>query len=270
MKKLFSFIFVSSLVMSGVTFGENLDAEIRAIAENLKRNTVEANDFGATQRVATSRLTSEGEVSRVEEKTFRTQWSGDRPVNVLIGVRCTDYSGPIRNSRECVEFTKAAAQKSAKPGKFDSEIKKIRWLELYKNFDFQMVSKEGAYQVLSFQPKLNQVDTQNRLEKILTHMAGKVWVDSNFNIVKAEAHLVEPVGFGLGLAAKVNNIVIRYEQQQYKNVFLPSHLNLEFNAKVALLHTERQRIDVSWRDPFRHSDGVYAQVEGSTSTESLK
>jgi hypothetical protein len=243
--------------------------EIHAIADNLKQNTAAANEYGATQRVVTTHLTSDGDIKKVEEKTFRTQWNGNHASNVLIDVRCADYESPIRNSNECVEFTKSAAEKSKKPGKLDAEIKKVRWLELYKNFDFQMLSPDGGFQVLSFQPKAKQIDPENRIEKLLTHMTGKVWVDDYYNIVKAEARLAEPVSFGLGLAAKVNQVIVRYEQQRYKQVWLPAHLNLEFNAKVALLHTERQRIEVTWKKPFGRSEGIWAQVGGSLTTDTL-
>jgi hypothetical protein len=69
-----------------------------------------------------------------------------------------------------------------------------------------------------------------------------------------------PVSFGLGIAAKVPHLEIQYNQQEFQNVWLPSSLNVDFKAKIALLHTERQRIEVLWQQPYRKSDAVWAQA----------
>jgi hypothetical protein len=263
MNKVFPLIFLFGFVIGGssLVFAEEFDAELRAIADNLKRNTHAVRNYGTTQRIVVTRLTSDGDVKRVEVKTLRTQWVQDKPKNVLIGVDCTDYDAHIRHSRQCMEFTREAAKQKTKASKFDSEIRKIRWVELYKNFEFRMLDKDGPYQVLSFRPKTTNTDTRNRMEKLLSHMTGKVWVDENLNIIKAEAHLASPVSFGLGLVAKVNSLSVQYHQQLYKGVWLPAYLNTEFSARIALVHTERQRIEVTWTDPFCRSDETQIQVE---------
>jgi len=146
----------------------------------------------------------------------------------------------------------------------ESEVKKIRWTDMYKNYEFTVLPQEGPYYVLCFKPKSSGVSPQNRVEKILTQMGGKIWIDKDYNIVKAEARLMKPVSFALGVAAKVNSLSMQYRQQIHEGVWLPSSLKVEFNARVALLHTERQKIDVSWAAPYRRSDAVWAQAGAST------
>jgi len=259
-------LFILILGTSGQAGGIQ-DPVIQGIVDSLKRNTALANEFGAHQRVVTTRLSDEGSARRIEEKYLKTIWISDKPKNVLVRVSCKDFESPIQNSQECVEYTRATMSENAKPGRIEAEVKKVRWTEMYKNFDFQMLPPEGSYKVLSFRPKKDGISPANRIEKLLTQMAGKVWVDQDFNIVKAEAKLVSPVSFGLGVAAKVNSIGVQYRQQTYKDVRLPSYLGLEFKAKIALFHTEHQRVEVYWSDPYRHSDGVLAQAENSVVTE---
>jgi hypothetical protein len=261
MKRIFFLIglFILILGNSGQG-GEVKDPVILNIVDGLKRNTVMSNGFGAHQRVVTTRLTDEGTPRRIEEKYLKTIWIVDKPKNILVRVSCKDFEGPIQNSQECVEFTRATMSSSSKPDRIEAEVRKVRWTEMYRNYDFQMLPPEGSYKVLSFRPKKDGISPSSRIEKLLCQMAGKVWVDQDYNIVKAEAKLISPVSFGLGVAAKVNEIGIQYRQQTYRNVQLPSYLGLEFKAKIALFHTEHQRIEVYWSDPYRRSDGVFAQV----------
>lgn len=264
------FFLIGSFILILGTLGqarETRDPVIYNIVDTLKRNTALSNEFGAHQRIVTTRLAEDGTARRIEEKYLKTVWISDKAKNTLLRVNCKDFESPIRNSQECVEFAKAAMNKSSKPDRFESEVRKIRWTEMYKNFDFQMLPPEGSYRVLSFHPKKEGISPENRIEKLLIQMAGKVWIDQDFNIVRAEAKLVSPVSFGFGVAAKVYHVGIQYKQQTFNDIQLPSYLGLEFKAKIALFHTERQRIEVYWSDPYRRTDGIWAQAENSLISE---
>ena len=246
--------------------GDSADNLIQNVVQNLKQDIAAISEFGTNQRVVTTKLTEQGSPKRVEEKRYRTIWVHDKPRNELVGSSCNEIASTGK-ARRCNDVVKAKSQPNSKPGKMESEIKKIRWTELYKNFEFSLLPKEGQYLVFSFRPKAKGVSTSNRVEKLLTKMGGKVWVDDQFNVVRAEAKLMSPVSFGLGVAAKVHHIGIQYRQQAYKNVWLPAHLAVDFKAKIALLHTERQRIEVTWNHPYRRNDAIWAQaIPVSTST----
>ena len=251
----FSFVLVPALAGAG-----SVDPLIRNVVENLKQDMVTLADYGAHQRIATTKLTEQGTPKRVEEKFLRTVWVHDKAKNELISTSCKDYDPKTGKARRCFEVKKVSSKPSSKPGKIESEIKKIRWTELHKNFDFALLPQEGQYQVFSFRPKKNGMSPSNRLEKLLAGMGGKVWVDKQFNVVRAEAKLMNPVSFGLGVAAKVHHLAIQYNQQSFQNVWLPSSLTVDFKAKIALLHTERQRIEVLWREPYRKTDAIWAQA----------
>lgn len=252
---LLSFVFAPAVVR-----GESSDALIRNVVQNLKQEVVILADYGAHQRIVTTKLTEQGRPKRVEEKFLRTIWVHNKAKNELINSSCKDYEPKTGKARRCYEVKKVSSQQNPKPSKIESEIKKIRWTELHRNFEFFLLPQEGQYQVISFRPKQKGINPTHRIEKLLAGMGGKVWVDKQFNVVRAEAKLMRPVSFGLGVAAKVHHLGIQYNQQAFQNVWLPSSLTVDFKAKIALLHTERQRIEVLWRQPYRKTDAVWAQA----------
>jgi hypothetical protein len=233
---------------------------IQNVVDQLKRDLGTMGEYGAHQRITTTKLDERGEPKRVEEKSLRTVWIHNKPKNELIHYSCNEIDSKNGKSRLCSNVKKASSKSNdSKPGKIESEIKKVRWTELHRNFQFSMLPAEGAYYVIRFQPR-GELSPQNRIEKLLCRMAGKVWIDRQFNVVKAEAKLVDTVSFGLGVAAKVHHLAIRYNQQPYRSVWLPSSLIVDFKAKVALVHNERQRIEVFWTGPYRKSDAIWAQA----------
>ena len=240
------------------------------VVDQLKRDLGMMYEYGAHQRITTTKLDEHGEPKRIEEKSLRTVWVHNKQQNQLVNYSCNEIDTKSGKSRRCPAVKKVVGkqQKEPKPGKIESEIKKVRWTELHRNFQFTMLPADGPYYVISFKPGGN-MSPQNRIEKLLCKMGGKVWIDRQFNIVKAEAKLVESVSFGLGVVAKVHHLGIRYSQQPYRSVWLPSALTVDFKAKVALVHNERQRIEVAWTGPYRKSDVIWAQavpmnVSGST------
>lgn len=261
------------LALSGIlahrTFADDAQPVIQNVVNHLKEDLAHMSEYGAQQRIVTTKLNEKGQPKRIEEKNLRTVWLNDKPKNQMVNFSCDEIDTKTGKSRRCPDTLRIKYQNTdGKSGRIESEIKKIRWTNLHKNFDFNMLPPEGSYHVISFSPRAG-VSPQNRIEKLLSRMAGKVWVDRQFNVVKAEAKLVDTVSFGLGVAAKVHHLAIRYNQQAYESVWLPSSLTVDFKAKVALVHNERQRIEVFWHGPYRKSDAVWANatpVNSKTST----
>jgi len=253
--------FLSLIAFPGLAKANEPDPVIHNVVDQLKQDLITMDEYGAHQRIITTKLDERGEPKRVEEKALRTIWVHNQQKNQLINYSCNEFDSKTGKSRRCSNVKKAGMnqQNNSKPGKIESEIKKVRWTELHKNFQFSMLASEGPYFVIGFKPR-GKMSPQNRIEKLLCNMGGKVWVDRQFNVIKAEANLVDTVSFGLGVAAKVHHLAIRYSQQHYQSLWMPSSLTVDFKAKVALVHTERQRIEVFWTGPYRKSDAVWAQA----------
>ena len=253
---------------------DEIEPVIQNVVERLKQDVTVMKQYGAHQRVVTTKLSDKGTPERIEEKQLRTIWRNDRAQNELMSVQCKEYDSRSPKGRRCYGVEKAAykkaSKKSDKPGRIEGEIKKIDWTDLHKNFEFSMLPQEGPYHVIFFRPSSTQRDPQNRIEKLLSRLTGKIWIDRQFNVVKAEAKLADTVSFGLGVAAKVHQLNIRYQQQPEDSVWLPASLSVEFKAKVALVHTERQRIEVFWSEPYRQSDTVWAKAGTWGSTKARR
>src|SRR4026208_1932526 len=118
MRKIYVFLGFLILSMGSLGLADTIqDPVIRNIVDVLKQNTALANEYGAHQRVVVTRLAENGTARRIEEKHLKTVWIADHPKNVLVRVNCKDFESPIRNSRECVEFTKGAMKNDTKPGR---------------------------------------------------------------------------------------------------------------------------------------------------------
>src|SRR3546814_16826333 len=68
-------------------------------------------------------------------------------------------------------------------------------------------------------PKGLQPEGHNRFERILNQLSGKIWLDDDYNVLKAEARLTSPVRFAWGLLAGVDGADIPYARKQHGNVW---------------------------------------------------
>ena len=131
------------------------------------------------------------------------------------------------------------------------EILEYTSQDLYEKYNFTMLppDKDATY-LISFEPKKKKLRQRSRVEKILNHLSGKVWVDAGYNLLRVEARLTDTVSFGLGLFAKIENIELEYTQQKYEEAWLPATLFLQFKARVALFKNELQKVNTDFYDIF--------------------
>ena len=141
--------------------------------ESIKRRAEARRKFQETiaKTLDKEKVTGEERRKREEEalKTYDAVMSGQRPAN-------------------------------ARPPKMEDS-------SILNALDFQLVRREvidGVRTiVLSFKPKPKH-KPQDDLTKILYHTQGFVWVSEvDYEMVKVEAQLIDPLSFGLGLLAKV-------------------------------------------------------------------
>jgi hypothetical protein len=260
-----SFFVAFLIIVLPVETANQADSVIGNIVTNLRQDMATMVQYGSHQRVVTTKLNDDGSPKRIEEKRLRTVWVGSKPSHETISFQCKEMDDKGK-SRQCEDLQKTSYQKDSKQkGKIESEIKKVRWTELHKGFEFSALRKDGPNTVVSFKPK-GEMNTRNRIEKLLSRMTGNIWIDPQFNVVKAEARLVDTVTFGLGIVARVHQLDLQYEQRPYQDVWMPSSLTVDFKAKIALLHTERQRIEAFWTAPYNKSDAIWAKAASDTST----
>jgi hypothetical protein len=220
---------------------------ISKIIKQGQQNYKLSQNYGSYKRVVVKKLSKDGKVKKEETKIYRTTWIEDHPYGELIRI----------NDKE---LTKKEKEKEAK--RRSESIKGIRTQDLkeileytsqdlYQKYDFTILPPDqDASYILTFEPKKKKLRQRSRIEKILNHLSGKVWVDSEYNLLRVEARLTDSVSFGLGLFAKIENIELEYAQQKYEQAWIPSSLFLRFKARVAVVKKEIQEVSTTFYDIF--------------------
>lgn len=223
------------------------DEVLRQIVEKARQNEELANEIGFHQVTAIKKL-NDGKVSSENVRMHRLTWVDNKPYLELLKV-----NGQEPDAKEKKEETERKArfiQSLRKKSKDDPD--NVTWYEMYSKYDFQaMPSDSIGYYVFSFKPKAGRLPERSRTEKVLNHVAGKLWADEKFNIVRAEAQLLENVRFGLGILGNIEKLEMKFEQQDFEQIRVPSYFYVHFKARVALVKTEERKIESTYKDFFR-------------------
>ena len=128
----------------------------------------------------------------------------------------------------------------------NSRPPKMEDSSILRALDFQLVRREVIEGVrtilLSFKPKPNY-KPEDDITKILYHTQGRVWVsEDDYEMVKVEAQLIDPLSFGLGLLAKVQaGSMGVFEWRKVSNeIWMPS--KEDFTARVRILLLKKQHV----------------------------
>ena len=248
---------ITILVWCGVVFSENnltTDEIIHRIVEKAKQNEELANEIGFHQ-VTSNRKLSDGKVSSQKIRLHRLTWIENQPYLELLKVdgREPEAKEKKEEAERRAKFVKSLHEKKKDD---DEDEDDVTWEEMYAKYDFQQLPSDsiGRY-VFSFKPKPGRLSERSRSEKILNHLNGKFWADEEFHIVRAEARLMDNVKFGLGILGKIEKLEIKYEQQHYESVRVPSYFYVHFKARLAMLKTEERKIETVYSD-FFHRDSI--------------
>lgn len=244
------------LPVSGLAEEELTDEQIlKRIFDRVDKNEKRIDQFGFYQETLNRELKKDGSIEQEEKKIFRTTWIGDQRYGELIEINGKSLTAAQKKEEQ------KRRQKFLKETKGKRmEIKKdveIAWKGLYDRFDFvRKPAEQGAFYVYSFQPKKKKLSERNRMEKVLNHMDGTLRADENFNLLWVRAILKESIKFGLGLLAKLDTLELEYKLQEHETVWLPASIRFKFDARVALVHRERQESVNRFYDIFPRPGSV--------------
>jgi hypothetical protein len=220
---------------------------ISKIIKQGQQNYKLSQNYGSYKRVVVKKLSKDGNVKKEETKIYRTTWIEGHPFGELIRIndKVLTKKEKEKEAKRRSEFIKGIHSQDLK------EILEYTSQDLYQKYNFTMLptDKDVRY-IITFEPKKKKLRQRSRVEKILNHLSGKVWVDSEYNLLRVEAKLTDSVSFGLGLFAKIENIELEYTQQEYEQAVLPATLCLRFKARVVLLKNELQEVNTHFYDIF--------------------
>ena len=103
--------------------------------------------------------------------------------------------------------------------------------------------------IIEAQPKPGYKPKIKRAE-ILRHLRGKIWVDqSDYQWVKAEVEVIDPISFGLGLVRLAPGAILNFDQVRVNDeVWLPAHITVRADARLVYLRKLREELDVTYRN----------------------
>ncbi|MGH9858026.1 MAG: hypothetical protein ACRD4B_09305, partial [Acidobacteriota bacterium] len=219
----------------------------RKIVERAKQNEELSNDVGYEQ-VTTDRKMKDGKISEQKVRLHRITWLEGKPYPELVKVngKEPDEKEKKEEKKKKEKFIKSLREKPKK------DPEDITWEDLYAKYEFQGLPADstGVY-VFSFHPKSGKLTERSKIEKVLNQIVGTFWADENFNIVRAEARLLDDVKFGLGILGILEKLEMKYEQQNYENILVPSYAYIHFKARVALVKLEERKIEATFTDFFK-------------------
>jgi hypothetical protein len=103
--------------------------------------------------------------------------------------------------------------------------------------------------IIAAQPKPGYKPKLKRAA-ILKNLRGKIWVDqADYQWVKAEVEVINPISFGLGLVKLAEGSVLNFDQVRVNDeVWLPAHISVRADARLLYLRKLREELDVTYRD----------------------
>jgi len=227
------------------------EAILKTIMDRARENEKLSDQFGFHQTTLTKKM-SDGKTTNEDLKEYRLIWLQNQPYLELIrkNGRELDKSEKKDEADRKTKFVKSIGEKDD-----DDDDDNLTWEDLYAKYDFLELPADsiGEY-VFSFRPKEGKLTERSRTERVINHVAGKFWADQDFQIVRAEAKLMDHVKFGLGIIGNLEKLQIQYEQQPFEQVQMPAKLWIHFKARIALLKTEERQIQATYSNYFRRPE----------------
>ena len=222
---------------SWLAANEGTQSLIPKIAQRATENEKQTKKYGYDMTMEYRWLNRDGTPKKTETKIYRTVWLSDKPHLQLIQINGRSLSS---NQMEEEEKTK----KEWRAATHNHENKRIPfvWKDILDKYDFTLDPNDhGEAYVFTFTHLHTKLPERSRMEKLLNHLNGKMWVDEKFRIVKLKAGLGDGVSFGFGLA-KVTNLDLECSQEEYNDVILPILLRVTLKVRALLIFSEQLQI----------------------------
>jgi hypothetical protein len=235
---------------------------VRRAMENDQDNYKKQKDLTHVERQVTRHLDSQGNIKKTETVTREILiLYGDRIEHVI--ERDDKALNPDEKRKEDAKFDKEVGklekespeQRQKRLAKYEEESRKEREFvrEVANAFNFKFVGEEmidgrPAY-LVSGEPR-SDYHPASREGKILTKTRGRMWIDiASSQWVKIDAEFTETVSFGWFLARVHPGTRVSAEQHLFRDeVWVPSEVKFNLDARVGLLKQLYENVDVTFRD----------------------
>ena len=222
---------------------------LKRIMDRIKQNDELTEEYGYYYQAQFRELDGDGDLVKEEKRLYRIVWVEGKQYFELMRIDDRDLSA------------KDKAEEVKRRNKFIESVRKkqkselnLGWDEMFPKYNYTLLPADGeARYVVAFEPKKDGLKERTRMEKVFNHINGKVWVDADYNVMKANVWLSGDVKFGLGILGSLNELELQYSQQKFEDrVWLPSKLHLNYRVRV-LVKNKQQQMDSRFYDPYPRS-----------------
>jgi hypothetical protein len=210
------------------------------------------------EREENREIDADGRVKKTEVETREILILGGRPYRRVIARDDKPLAEKdIRKEQDKMDRTLAEREKQpaaekAKQDKARAEGRKFL-AELPDAFRFHLAGEETVSGkpawVIEADPKpdFRPKDTRS---KVLAKVRGKVWIEkSEYQWVKAEAEVLDTLSFGMAIFRLGPGGFLKFEQTRVNDeVWLPAHMMIRADARLAYVKKVRAEIEVNYRD----------------------
>jgi hypothetical protein len=248
------------LALSAVVLIHAQDASeiIRRSVERDAYNFERFKNYTFLERVEERRYGRDGKQTSKDLETYEFMVLGGRPYGKL--VERDDKPLPDKDARKeqdkaDKELAKRQRESASDKARQDQDrAEQRRYLrEVPEAFDLtlQGTGEIGGRPVwiIGAQPKPGYKPKLKRAE-MLKNLRGRIWVDqADYQWVKAEVEVIQPISFGFGLLRLAPGSVLNFEQVRVNDeVWLPAHITVRADARVAYLRKLREELEITYRD----------------------
>jgi hypothetical protein len=241
---------------------EQMQQLFRVVAEKDIENNKRQRDYTYIERDEEHKLDGKGDVKSVDAKTYEVMELYGRQVERLIEkddkpLDAEESAKEERRIQKIVDTRKNesedARRKREQKEERDREDGRKFVLEVADAYNFRLVGTESLggrdAWVIDAQPRPGY-EPHMKEAKFLPKFRGRVWVDKQDDqLAKMDVECIDTVSLGLFLARVHKGSRIVFEQTRVNDeVWLPKHVDVKIDVRVALLKNFDLEEEQSYRD----------------------
>jgi hypothetical protein len=251
----------------------------RVAADKDLENDKRLRDYTYIERDEQHNLNHDGQAKSTEIKTYdvmeiegeqvqRLIEKDDKPLDAKEAAKEEEKIQKIIDKRK--NESEDARRKREKNEEKDREDSRKFVLEVADAYNFHLVGTESLSGrdawVIDAEPRPGYVPHMKEA-KFLPKFRGRVWIDKNdLQLAKLDVQCIDTAVWGLFLARIHKGTRVVYEQTRINDeVWLPRHLDLKIDARIALLKEYNFDLEQSFRDykKFRATARIVGVVNSS-------